>query len=162
MKTYTRFCESFGHISLSIPRVEKCAEKTNVAEEERDTQNMCCTSFVPALRLMKQRYVKFSEIETLLGNTTCRNVTFPLRREFVIRLCKASFIFIFIDILQYDFDKPVNPSMALGFKFQPFVTTDGFQFIEPCNTCLLVRCTEQVSIWITEGPYLAPSRTLNR
>jgi hypothetical protein len=44
-----RFYERFGHISLNITRSEKCAEKTNVAEEEQDTQFMCSTSFVIAL-----------------------------------------------------------------------------------------------------------------
>ena len=84
-----RFCESFGHISLNITRSEKRAEKTNVAEEERDTQIMCSTSFVLALCLLRQRYVSGSEIKGFLGNTICRNLTFPLRRELIIQLCKT-------------------------------------------------------------------------
>ena len=70
-----RFCESFGHISLNITRSEKCAEKTNVAEEERDTQFMCSTSFVLALCLLRQRYVSGSEREGLLGVDSRRNRT---------------------------------------------------------------------------------------
>jgi hypothetical protein len=33
-------------------------EKANVAEEERETQFMYCISFVRALCLLRQRYVK--------------------------------------------------------------------------------------------------------
>jgi hypothetical protein len=86
MKTYMRFCESFAHILLNITRSEKCTEKTNVTEEERDTQIVCSISFVLALRLLRQPYVKCSEIEGILGNTIGRSLIFPFLAAWISRV----------------------------------------------------------------------------
>jgi hypothetical protein len=115
------FCESFGHKSLNITRSEKCAEKkTDVAEDERDTQFMRSTSLVLALRLLRQRNAEGSEIEGLLGNAICRHLTFPLRREFIIRLSKTCFIFKFIVIFFFFFHWHYSPLWALACRTRSF------------------------------------------
>jgi hypothetical protein len=48
-------------------------KKTDVAEDERDTQFMRSTSLVLALRLLRQRNAEGSEHEGFLGNYCRRN-----------------------------------------------------------------------------------------